>query len=445
MKMMKMMGVFILSAILVQLVLAGPVSVYIPYAPDCALHYLKVSNYSGDIYKSEVKGMWRESFSYVKITRMYYFGNFTEIRRFDLGRGDKCPIYKQSSCEEEDKQVDCSTIGKGFSELPDTDSFTYDTYTTPYLCPNGTDGCTKYIRGETYVIADGYRHILEHHSSSATYTYTYFDNDPPSLSDFASTKCELAAPTVDICSLSYSSLPWSEISKQDSDSDSSETPAYKVYDPKLGCSFHMKTDGIDVKGLKTDNNAPYMLSITLSSGERQIERGDKTDSFGNCLNAFYDDNDICLDSGYEKCTDFTTFFLAFVYKTEDIVKCPDGKSSDCKMYCNDGQCVIADAKGRCVSDGYTNYTYIDNDLPSLKDFEVTKCDGTVIPAPTESHCSDATDTDTSGASDGDSTVRGPISDAAVTAICIGTGVVVLAVIIVMLIVRQIQMKKLDHI
>ena len=184
-----------------------------------------------------------------------------------------------------------------------------------------------------------------------------------------------------------------------------------------------------------------MLSITLPSGYRTVERGDKTDSYGNCLSVYYDEFGLCDDSDYSKCTDFST---AFIYKTEDTVKCPDGKSFDCKMYCNDGgQCVIADAKGRCVSDGSMNFTYFDNDLPSLNNFAVTDCDGTVIPAPKESHCSDSTET--SDASEEESTFRGPISDAVVTVICIGTGVVVLAVIIVMLIVRQIQMRRLDHI
>jgi len=431
-----MMRVFVLCAVLIQFVLAGT---FPPTPFDCAFHYVENSSYSsGEEFITEVKGMQKGSSTYLRFTHIYDRSNSSEIRRSDIKKGDKCAVFNvySSSCEQ--KEQACSSIGDFSLYSPETGPIYYDSFTsTP--CPNNANGCTKYISGGNYVITDQKGRIVVQYRSGSTYTYTYLD-DPPSLSDFSSTKCSnMMPPTVDICSLGYSS----ETSKQ----DSSDTPAHKVYNAYLGCSFHASITSLignwnlDVKGLKVENNGYYMLSIKdLSSGELVIQRGDMMNSLGYCFQASFDEHGLCDKDGYSDCVDYV--MGPFEYETSDIVACPDGKRSDCKKYCYGAECVIADAKGRCVNDGSFTYTYLETGLPSLSDFKVD-CDNSITPAPTESHCRDSTETSESDGSEKDPTSRGPVSDAAVTVICIGTGVVVLAVIIAMFIVRQVQIKKVD--
>ena len=220
-----MMRVRFLSFILLQFV-AG--LTFTPAPLGCAVHYLEESTFpSGKSHTTEVKGMWKSILSYVAVTHIYdtfnsRIPNSTEIRRSDIRHGDKCSVYSNDCTEQE---VACSIIGT-ILYMPDTTPFDYDT-STPTPCPNHANGCTRFNNGENYIIADQKnRTVVEHYSLSSgiyIYSFTYFDDDPPSLNDFGSTTCKLTAPTVDICSLSYSSFP------------SSETQ--RVYSTQLGCSF----------------------------------------------------------------------------------------------------------------------------------------------------------------------------------------------------------------
>jgi len=90
-------------------------------------------------------------------------------------------------------------------------------------------------------------------------------------------------------------------------------------------------------------------------------------------------------------------FTGFEYRLQPKpVECPDGVSEGCQQFClysdynhGDSGCHILDAEGRLASietdDGPMTVTYLDS-IPSLSDFGIVLCDGTVLEPPTEDVC-----------------------------------------------------------
>jgi len=85
------------------------------------------------------------------------------------------------------------------------------------------------------------------------------------------------------------------------------------------------------------------------------------------------------------------------YGEPEVVECPEGYSSECKMYCGknyNSLCYTLNTDNVLTQllqyhDGgvmVTNYTYDITNVPTLADFNGTRCDGTVLDAPTEDPC-----------------------------------------------------------
>jgi len=85
------------------------------------------------------------------------------------------------------------------------------------------------------------------------------------------------------------------------------------------------------------------------------------------------------------------------YGEPEVVGCPEGYSGECKMYCGKNYnypcyTLNTDNVVTQVVQYYgdfalaTNYTYDITNAPTLADFNGTRCDGTVLDAPTEDPC-----------------------------------------------------------
>jgi len=336
----------IISSALVCYALAD--SLFYPDPPPCARHVSL--SYEVSQVETTVKAMTFDS----------YFGY---ERRRDV-EGDavtetlvRCDIYdSEGNClkaSSYDADLDCfMNVSYG------TPSFTYLSsnsfyYTTeePSLCPDGTEGCTKYCSANAcYIVKDGY--VVKYRGT----VYNYHFDDKPSLSDFAFKLCNgttFEAPTYSAC---YQSS----------------------FRSTVDCPFHVRKGERDIKGMVNDGSNGFLL-VSSDDGKYFM----RSDLEYSCT--YMREGSCQRSSGYMCFYEFLPQTISYYEKRS--VPCPN-QTEGCTEYCVQNRCVTADSRRRIVRNTQGEVTTYLDDLPSLEDFVVNDCNGNPVPAPAYSVCSE---------------------------------------------------------
>jgi len=330
------------------------------------IEYAKRPENNGEYYFGTV---WGSSYYYKYIRD----DGYQLLSRCDVKEGNKCfqqVVLANGTCTDSFDYMRGSPISSSRYIYYDDEQ-----YPQPTACPDSKlTGCSKFCSesdSNSCIIVDINGFVVQDTDGG---NYTFFD--PPSLEDFAVTKCDgnsIPAPQYDFCA-SGKAFPYST--------------------PK--CSYHMKTTSYGTEyeyyGIMTPDGLNHQYLKRIYNDKTEIVL---CDSHGkNCYAKIMGETK-CEDKYDASIGSYAPFFgWQFLYDSSNYPKetnCPDG-TPGCFNYCSaygDDSCIIADAYGRIVKkpgeDGQV-YTFFDDDLPTMDMFEIKTCDETrTYPAPVD-HC-----------------------------------------------------------
>jgi len=335
-----------------------------PVIPECSYH-LRIQD---DKSSTEYYGVHTQQIFYPFYLKRIDNGADSLLVRYDISVRDSfyCKIVRNGQC----------TDGTGNNDSPNwVGKYLYDSASYPKdaKCPDNMDGCKLYCLDSTEqdcITLDAAGRFVK----SRDEVWTYYNE--PQMSVFEDDKCEdpeehLPAP-VNICKTK------------------------KVLNPKYGeeCTFHLTfhesddlrrdEDHFDVYGIVVDDK---IVALKIIIGKyTTVARLDVQNDEGKFYLNEYESDNPCGDSYVDQ--DYIDELLEMVpqpfwYDGSNYpvdTKCPDG-SDGCSKYCIVPRtCIVADAAGRIVQNGYGVWTY--NPAPSVDMFAVDTCKGEHIPAPT---------------------------------------------------------------